>query len=158
MIKHPINASPLKMATVFNSANYSISAGLPRTATLSLDTLVQTTGMNLTLSSNQITLETNKKYLIYFKAGIQNSTEGRAGNINIRKNNVNISQQPFIASTTTDSIIGSSAWQTPMNLAMAIVTASAGDTISFFYTRTAGASYADTVVASATRAFILELS
>lgn len=158
MIKHSINAKPFKMATAFNSANYTITAGTPRSLTLSLDTLVQTSGMGLSLATNQITLVDGKTYLIYFKAGLQNSTEGRGAEINIQKNGVSISAQPVIPAVTTATIIGSTAWLSPMNVAMAIVTATTGDTISFFYNRSAGASYTDTVDSDSCKAFILEIS
>lgn len=157
MIKHPINAKPFKMATAYNNVDYTIAIGVPYSVTLSLNTLVQSTDMGLTLNANTINLVADKTYLIYFKSGLTNSTVNRSGDIYIRKNGVNVSSQPIVFANTNASIIGASAWTTPRNIAMAVLTASAGDYVSFYYTRTSGNSYSDTVNSASTKAFILEI-
>jgi hypothetical protein len=158
MIKHPINATPFRMAVAYNSTDITITAGLPKNTTLSLNTLVQSSGMGLTLATNQITLVAGKTYLIYYKVGITNGTENRGAEVYIQKNGVTVSNQPNVPAITTSSTIANSAWMTPNNVSMAVVTASSGDYISFLHTRSVGASYPDTVTSVANKAFILELA
>lgn len=159
MIKHPINANAFKIATTFNSTDSVFGAGqTPRSVTTPLDTLVQSNNMGLTLSSNRITLVAGKTYLVYYKAGISNSTENRGGEIHIQKNGVTISSQPYVPAITAAGILGGSAWISPINMATTIVSASIGDYISFLYTRTAGNVYPDTISSGASRAFILEIA
>jgi len=159
MIKHPINAKPFRMAVTYNSTDFVFNAGqTPRSGTIPLNTLVQSNGMGLTLATNQITLVEGKTYLIYYKAGLVNSTENRSGEINIQKNGVTITSQPYVPAITTSATIANSAWVTPNNVSMAVVTASLGDYISFLYTRTSGNVYADTVNSVASKAFILEIA
>lgn len=157
MIKHSINAKPFKMATAYNSADIIVTAGAPKNTVISLDTLVQSTGMGLSLASNEITLEAGKTYLIYYCVGIQNSTENRAGEVYIRKNGTVITAQPIVNAITTASIIGASAWITPNTIASTILTATAGDTLSFLYTRSTGATQIDYIVSISSKAFILEI-
>jgi hypothetical protein len=159
MIKHPINANTFKIATTYNSTDFVFSAGqTPRSVTIPLNTLVQTSGMGLTLATNQITLVAGKTYLIYYKVGLSNSTENRAGQVVIQKNGITISTQPIVNAVTTSSTIGNGAWISPINIVTAVVSASIGDYISFLYTRTAGNVYADTISSGASRAFILEIA
>ncbi len=158
MIKHSINAKPFKMATAFFTTNYTISTGVPRNLTLSLDTLVQSNDMGLTLANNQITLVAGKTYIIYYKVGISNGTENRGAQVFIQKNGVTVSAQPTVQAVTTSGAVGSGAWITPINVATAVVSASAGDYISFLYSRDTGALYVDTVNSGASRAFILEIA
>ena len=76
MIKHSINAITPKFAVIYKATDYSLSSGLPFSATLQFDSLVQSTGMNLSLSSNAVILE-RKNYIVYFKSSFSNSSEHR---------------------------------------------------------------------------------
>lgn len=157
MIKHPINAKPFKMATVYNSTDITVATGAPKNTVIPLDTLVQTSGMSLSLASNAITLVAGKTYLIYYCVGIQNSTENRAGEVYIQKNGTTITTQPIVNAITNSALIGTSAWMSPLTIASTIITANAGDTISFLYTRTIGATTIDYIVSASSKAFILEI-
>lgn len=157
MIKHPINAKPFKMATAYNATDITVAAGAPKNTVIPLDTLVQTNGMNLSLASNAISLVAGKTYLIYYCVGIQNSTENRAGEVYIQKNGTTITTQPIVNAITNSSLIGSSAWISPLTIASTIITATAGDTISFLYTRSIGATQIDYIVSASSKAFILEI-
>jgi hypothetical protein len=157
MIKHPINAKSFKMATIYNNTDVTITAGAPKNTVIPLNTLAQTTGMGLTLATDQITLVEGKTYLIYYCVGIQNSTENRGGEVYIRKNGTVITSQPIVNAITNSSIIGASAWATPLTIASTSLTAAAGDTISFLYTRSIGATQIDYVVSASSKAFILEI-
>lgn len=156
LIKHPINRYTPKFAIAYNNVDYTINSGIG-SFTLSLNTLTQSAGMGLSLASNQITLEA-KKYMIYYKAGLINSTEDRGGNITILLNGVAISTSQSVQAITTSSNSGtSSGVVTPQNLACCLITASAGDKITFRYSRTAGSVAADTVYAVQSKAFIIEI-
>lgn len=156
MIKHPINATPFKIACIYNSSNYTISAGI-KSVQVSLNTIQQTSGMRLTLSANSISLVAGKTYLIYYKMGFSNATENRGGTMNIRKNGVVITDQPVVNAVTTATAIGSTNFSTPINIATALITASSGDVIDFLYNRNTGSSIADTVNTATNAAFILEV-
>jgi hypothetical protein len=156
LIKHPINRYTPKFAIAYNSVDYTISAGIG-TFTLSLNTLTQSAGMGLSLASNQITLAA-KKYMIYYKAGLTNATENRAGDITILLNGAAVSTSQSVQAITTATTSGtSSGVVTPQNLASCLISATAGDVISFRYSRTSGASIADTVNTAMSKAFILEI-
>jgi hypothetical protein len=156
LIKHPIVRYTPKFAIAYNSVDYTISSGIG-TFTLSLNTLTQSAGMGLSLASNQITLAA-KKYMIYYKAGLTNATESRAGDITILLNGVAVSTSQSVQAITTATTSGtSSGVVTPQNLASCLISATAGDVISFRYSRTSGDVYADTVGAAMSKAFILEI-
>lgn len=157
LIKHPINMYTPKFAMASYSASYTIAAGVPRTHTMQLDTIVQSTNMGLTLSSNQIVLQ-KKKYAVYFKMGLQDPVEGRAGNLEIRLNGSTITEIDSIkAETTASTSPTASGVVTPINIAFTMVDAQNGDLLSFFYTRTSGATTADTVYIDSNRAIIIEI-
>lgn len=157
LIKHPINMYTPKFAIASYSTSYTIAAGLPRTHTMQLNTIAQSTGMGLSLSSNQIVLQ-KKKYAVYFKMGLQDAVEGRGGNLEIRLNGSSISETDSVkAETTASSSPTGSGVLTPINIAFAMVDAQEGDLLSFFYTRTAGASAADTVYIDSNRAMLIEV-
>jgi hypothetical protein len=156
LIKHPINRYTPKFAIAYNNVDYTVAAGI-RTVTLSLNTLTQSAGMGLSLASNQITLEA-KKYMVYYKAGLTAPTENRGGNINVFLNGVAVSTSQAVSAITTSSTTGTSPGVvTPQNIACALISAVAGDVISFRYSRTSGDVYADTVGAAMSKAFILEI-
>lgn len=156
LIKHPINRYTPKFAIAYNNVDYTISTGIA-SFTLSLNTLTQSASMGLSLASNQITLNA-KKYMVYYKAGLINPTEDRGGNITILLNGVAISTSQSVQAVTTSSNSGTgSGVVTPQNLASCLISASAGDLLSFKYSRTAGSVYADTVYAVQSKAFILEI-
>lgn len=156
MIKHPINATPFKMACIYNSSNYTITSGI-KSVQVSLNTIQQTSGMGLTISANAINLVAGKTYLIYYKMGFTNPTENRGGIMQIRKNGTIITDQPIVNAFTTATAISSTAFTSPINIASTILTAVSGDKIDFFYTRNAGAGVADTVTTQTNAAFILEI-
>lgn len=157
LIKHPINMYTPKFAMASYSTSYTIAAGLPRTHTMQLDTIAQSAGMGLSLSSNQIVLK-NKKYAVYFKMGLQDAVEGRGGNLEIRLNGSAISETDSVkAETTASSSPTASGIVTPINIAFAMVDAQDGDLLSFFYTRTTGSSVADTVYIDSNRAILIEI-
>lgn len=146
-----------KFAMASYSTSYTIAAGLPRTHTMQLDTIAQSTGMGLSLSSNQIVLK-KKKYAVYFKMGLQDPVEGRGGNLEIRLNGSAISETDSVkAETTASSSPTASGIVTPINIAFAMVDAQDGDLLSFFYTRTTGSSVADTVYIDSNRAILIEI-
>lgn len=155
LIKHPIARYTPKFAIAYNSVDYTISSGIG-SFTLSLNTLTQSAGMGLSLASNQITLAA-KKYMVYYKAGLTN-TENRGGNIDILLNGSVVSTAQFVQAITTASTSGTSAGVvTPQNLACCLITASAGDKITFRYSRTAGSVVIDTVNTAMSKAFIIEI-
>lgn len=156
MIKHPINATSFKIACAYNSSNYTITSGI-KSVQLSLNTLQQTSGMGLSISANAISLVAGKTYLIYYKMGFSNPTENRGGTLNIRKNGVVLTDQPVVNASTSATAIGSTAFTTPINMCVALITASSGDVIDFLYNRTTGPSTADTVNTATNAAFILEV-
>lgn len=157
LIKHSINRYTPKFAIAYNSTDYTITAGLPRSLIIPLDTLTQSTGMGLSLTSNQITLEA-KKYMVYYKSGLINETEGRSGTITIFLNGNAVStSQGVQAITTNTSSTTAAGLVTPQNLASCLISASAGDLLSFRYTRTAGTGFVDIVYTTLSKAFILEI-
>lgn len=157
LIKHPINMYTPKFAMASYSTSYTIATGVPRTHTMQLDTLIQSTGMGLSLSSNQIVLQ-KKKYAVYFKIALQNSTEGRSGTLEVKLNGSTISEVDSIkAETALGSSPTASGALTPINIAFAMIDAQDGDLLSFVYTRTAGAAHADTVDINGNRAIIIEI-
>jgi hypothetical protein len=156
MIKHSINAITPKFAVVYKATDYTLSSGIPFSATLQFDSLVQSTGMGLSLSSNSVVLE-RKNYIVYFKCSFSNSSEQRGATVSLRLNGANISPDDRMdAFFSSNTLLATVAYSSPMPYAYAYISASAGDLLTVVYTRTAGATTTDSFNSVQCKIFIVE--
>lgn len=156
MIKHSINAITPKFAVIYKATDYSLPLGIPFSATLQFDSLVQSTGMNLSLSSNAVILE-RKNYIVYFKSSFSNSSEQRGATVSLSLNGSTVSSADRMdALFSSNLILSTTAYSSPMPYAYAYISASSGDLLTVVYTRTAGATTADTFNSNQCKIFIVE--
>jgi|688.fasta_scaffold630085_2 hypothetical protein len=156
MVKHSINAITPKFAVVYKATNYTLSSGLPFSATLQFDSLEQSTGMGLSLSSNAVVLE-RKNYIVYFKSSFSNSSEQRGATVSLSLNGSTVSSADRMdALFSSNTLLATAPYSSPMPYAYAYISASAGDLLTVVYTRTAGSGFSDTFNSIQCKIFVVE--
>jgi len=156
MVKHSINAITPKFAVVYKATDYNLSSGIPFSTTLQFDSLVQSTGMGLSLSGNSVVLE-RKNYIVYFKCSFSNSTEQRGATVSLSLNGTTVSSADRMdALFSSNLMLSTAAYSSPMPYAYAYISASSGDLLTVVYTRTAGATTTDSFNSIQCKIFIVE--
>lgn len=158
MIRHQDMMKNIKMATFSNSVDYTISSSAaPVTRQYSINTLVQSSGMGLSVSSNSIILEA-KKYILYFKPGISTGTGTLELSVFFRINGVNITGEQFQASVDDTASTQAVPFRSPIPIAYASINANAGDILTVWQTYAVGSASTQTCLSRYTRGFILEVA
>jgi len=156
MVKHSINAITPKFAVVYKATDYNLSSGIPFSTTLQFDSLVQSTGMGLSLSGNSVVLE-RKNYIVYFKCSFSNSTEQRGATVSLSLNGTTVSSADRMdALFSSNLMLSTAAYSSPMPYAYAYISASSGDLLTVVHTRTAGATTTDSFNSIQCKIFIVE--
>jgi hypothetical protein len=156
LIKHPINEKTPKFAVAYYDVSYTIGAGLPATRAMALNTLVQDTGMILSLSNNAIVLD-SKNYIVYFKTNINNGSENQGCAITPLLNGAVVTVNALAASYVATTIGSASAYTTPLPYSYISLSANSGDLLSFRFQRITGPGYASTVPPDQNKVFIMEI-
>lgn len=148
LIKHPITRKMPKFALVYRNANYTFPTGGARSDNFQLDTIIQSDGMGLSISSNAVILQ-QKKYYVECRASIiYASSYVATTDIKVNGSNVQASVQ---AKT------GSYLDFTPVNIASAIIDANAGDLLTFLHTRSTSVASSPSVQALYNKFLIMEI-
>jgi hypothetical protein len=156
-IRHENMMKSVRMAAFWNNADYVVSSSTaPVTRQYKINTLVQASGMGLTISSDSIILE-SKRYILYFKPGISTGTSTLESTVFFRLNGVTITGEQFAASTD-DNVAGAVVFTSPIPFAYASIDANQGDILTVWQTFTAGSGVTQTCITPYTKGFILEVS
>ncbi len=148
LIKHPITRKMPKFALVYKSVAYALSSGSPTTSNLQLDTIIQSDGMGLSLSSNQVILG-QKRYYIECRASITIAEAYYAiTEIKVNGSSVSMSVQAKTASYTAF---------TPVTIATAVIDAMAGDVLTFSHGRSNNISLTPNVDPKYNKFLIMEI-
>jgi len=127
LIKHPIVRKTPKFALVYkNSTSYTFPIGGARSDNFQLDTIVQSDGMGLSVSSNAIVLQ-EKRYYVECRATVS-IAETYYATTEIQINGITV---PMSVIAKTNSYLV----YTPITVATAVINASAGDQLTFKHTR-----------------------